>query len=54
MLIVIASRVLIQLGIAIMVFYFHNPLDVADCLVVLAELCEGCEIGVGIARGDLG
>ena len=50
----IAARVPIQLGTAIMVPYFHNPLDVADCLAALAELCEGREIGVGIARGDLG
>ena len=50
----IASRVPIQLGTAVMVPYFHNPLDVADCLAALAELCEGREIGVGIARGDLG
>ena len=50
----IAARVPIQLGTAIMVPYFHNPLDVADSLGALAELCEGREIGVGIARGDLG
>src|SRR4029079_2654133 len=37
-----------------MVPYFHNPLDGADSLAALAELCEGREIGVGIARGDLG
>jgi len=50
----IAARVPIQLGTAIMVPYFHNLLDVADSLAALAELCEGREIGVGIARGDLG
>src|SRR5947208_7786130 len=50
----IASRVPIQLGTAVMVPYFHNPLDVADCLAALAVLCEGRESGVGIARGDLG
>src|SRR5437870_3912606 len=49
----IASRVPIQLGTAVMVPYFHNPLDVADYLAALAELCEGREIGVGIARSDL-
>jgi alkanesulfonate monooxygenase SsuD/methylene tetrahydromethanopterin reductase-like flavin-dependent oxidoreductase (luciferase family) len=37
-----------------MVPYFHNPLDVADSLGALSELCEGQEISVGIARGDLG
>jgi alkanesulfonate monooxygenase SsuD/methylene tetrahydromethanopterin reductase-like flavin-dependent oxidoreductase (luciferase family) len=50
----IAARVSVQIGTAIMVPYFHHPLDVADCLGALAELCEGREIGVGIARGDLG
>src|ERR1041384_6056562 len=42
------------LGPAIVAPHFHNPLDVADSLAALAELCEGREIGVGIARGDLG
>ena len=49
----IAARVPIELGTAIMVPYFHNPLDVADCLGALAELCEGREIGVGIARAAI-
>src|SRR2546427_11863292 len=50
----IASRVPIQLGTAIMVPSFHNPLDVAHCLAALADLCEGRESGVGLARGALG
>jgi alkanesulfonate monooxygenase SsuD/methylene tetrahydromethanopterin reductase-like flavin-dependent oxidoreductase (luciferase family) len=50
----IASRVPVCLGTAIMVPYFHNPLDVADALGALSELCEGREISIGIARGDLG
>jgi alkanesulfonate monooxygenase SsuD/methylene tetrahydromethanopterin reductase-like flavin-dependent oxidoreductase (luciferase family) len=50
----IASSVPIRLGTAIMVPYFHNPLDTADSLAALSELCDGREIGVGIARGDLG
>lgn len=50
----IASQVPVHLGTAIMVPYFHNPLDVADSLGALSELCEGREISVGIARGDLG
>jgi alkanesulfonate monooxygenase SsuD/methylene tetrahydromethanopterin reductase-like flavin-dependent oxidoreductase (luciferase family) len=50
----IASHVRIRLGTAIMVPYFHNPLDVADSFGALSELCEGREICVGIARGDLG
>ena len=50
----IASHVRIRLGTAIMVPYFHNPLDMADSFGALSELCEGREICVGIARGDLG
>jgi hypothetical protein len=50
----IASQVPIRLGTAIMVPYFHNPLDVADSLGALSELCEGREISVGLAGGDLG
>jgi alkanesulfonate monooxygenase SsuD/methylene tetrahydromethanopterin reductase-like flavin-dependent oxidoreductase (luciferase family) len=50
----IASQVPVRLGTAIMVPYFHNPLDVADALGALSELCENREISVGIARGDLG
>ena len=50
----IASHVPVSFGTAVMVPYFHNPLDVADSLGALSELCEGREISVGIARGDLG
>jgi alkanesulfonate monooxygenase SsuD/methylene tetrahydromethanopterin reductase-like flavin-dependent oxidoreductase (luciferase family) len=50
----IASHVPIRLGTAIVVPYFHNPLDVADSLAALSELCDGTEISIGIARGDLG
>jgi alkanesulfonate monooxygenase SsuD/methylene tetrahydromethanopterin reductase-like flavin-dependent oxidoreductase (luciferase family) len=50
----IAARVPIRLGTAIMVPYFHNPLDVADSLAALSELQAGREISIGIARGDLG
>lgn len=50
----IAAHVPIRLGTAIMVPYFHHPLDVADSLAALSELCDGREISIGIARGDLG
>jgi alkanesulfonate monooxygenase SsuD/methylene tetrahydromethanopterin reductase-like flavin-dependent oxidoreductase (luciferase family) len=50
----IASQVPIRLGTAIMVPYFHNPLDTADSLGAFSELCDSREIDVGIARGDLG
>src|SRR5215813_7038841 len=35
----IAARVPIRLGTAIMVPYFHNPLDMADSFAALSELC---------------
>jgi alkanesulfonate monooxygenase SsuD/methylene tetrahydromethanopterin reductase-like flavin-dependent oxidoreductase (luciferase family) len=50
----IASTIPIRIGTAIMVPYFHNPLDTADSLAALSELCDGREIDIGIARGDLG
>jgi alkanesulfonate monooxygenase SsuD/methylene tetrahydromethanopterin reductase-like flavin-dependent oxidoreductase (luciferase family) len=50
----IAAHVPIRLGTAVMVPYFHNPLDIADSLGSLSELCEDQEISIGIARGDLG
>jgi alkanesulfonate monooxygenase SsuD/methylene tetrahydromethanopterin reductase-like flavin-dependent oxidoreductase (luciferase family) len=50
----VAARVPIRLGTAVMVPYFHNPLDVADALGALSELRPNEEISIGIARGDLG
>lgn len=50
----IASHVAIRIGTAITVPYFHNPLDLADSFAALSELCAEQEIGIGIARGDLG
>jgi alkanesulfonate monooxygenase SsuD/methylene tetrahydromethanopterin reductase-like flavin-dependent oxidoreductase (luciferase family) len=50
----VASRVPIRLGTAVMVPYFHNPLDIADALGALSELRPNDEISIGIARGDLG
>jgi len=50
----VAARVPIPLGTAVLVPYFHNPLDLADALGALSELRPNQEISVGIARGDLG
>jgi alkanesulfonate monooxygenase SsuD/methylene tetrahydromethanopterin reductase-like flavin-dependent oxidoreductase (luciferase family) len=50
----IAAFVPIRLGTAIMVPYFHNPLDMADSFAALSELCGNKEISIGVARGDLG
>ena len=50
----IAAEVPIRVGTAILVPYFHQPLDLAGSLGALSELCDGREICVGLARGDLG
>jgi alkanesulfonate monooxygenase SsuD/methylene tetrahydromethanopterin reductase-like flavin-dependent oxidoreductase (luciferase family) len=50
----IAAQVPVRLGTAVLVPYFHNPLDLADSLAALSELCDDREISIGIARGDLG
>jgi len=50
----VAAHVPIPLGTAVLVPYFHNPLDLADALGALSELRPNEEISVGIARGDLG
>ncbi|MGH7773845.1 MAG: LLM class flavin-dependent oxidoreductase [Candidatus Binatia bacterium] len=50
----IAAHVPIRLGTAVLVPYFHQPLDLVDSFAALSELCDGRDISVGIARGDLG
>lgn len=50
----IAAKVPVRLGTAVLVPYFHQPLDLADSFAALSELCGGREIDIGISRGDLG
>lgn len=50
----IAAAVPIRLGTAVLVPYFHQVLDLADSFAAISELCDGREISVGLARGDLG
>jgi alkanesulfonate monooxygenase SsuD/methylene tetrahydromethanopterin reductase-like flavin-dependent oxidoreductase (luciferase family) len=50
----IAAEVPIRIGTAILVPYFHHPLDLAGSFAALSDLCYGREISVGLARGDLG
>lgn len=50
----VAARVPVPLGTAVLVPYFHHPLDLADTLGALSELRPDEEISIGIARGDLG
>src|SRR5262249_23705534 len=50
----IAANVPVHIGTAILVPYFHQPLELAGALGALSELAGGREICVGIAQGDLG
>jgi len=50
----IAAQVPVRIGTAILVPYFHQPLDLAGSLGALSELTDGREVCVGIAQGDLG
>ncbi len=49
----VAAQIPIPIGTAVLVPYFHQPLDLVDSLAALSELCDGREIGVGLARGSL-
>lgn len=49
-----AASVPIHVGTAIMVPYFHHPVDQAGALITVAELAEDREVCVGMARGDIG
>jgi alkanesulfonate monooxygenase SsuD/methylene tetrahydromethanopterin reductase-like flavin-dependent oxidoreductase (luciferase family) len=50
----IAGQAQVRIGTAILVPYFHQPLDLADCFAALSELIPNEEISIGLARGDLG
>ena len=50
----VAAEVPIKLGTATIVPYFHQPLDLAAKLATLSELCQGRELSIGLAVGDLG
>ncbi len=48
----IAARVPIGVGTAVLVPYFHHPIEVVDSLASLSELSDGREVGFGLARGS--
>ncbi|HZW58413.1 MAG TPA: LLM class flavin-dependent oxidoreductase [Nitrososphaerales archaeon] len=50
----VASVVPANLGTAIIVPYFRNPIDTADAIATISELTEGRELCIGIARGSTG
>lgn len=48
----LAGAVPIDLGMAVLVPYFHNPLEVAGAAAAVNELMSGRELSLGIARGN--
>jgi alkanesulfonate monooxygenase SsuD/methylene tetrahydromethanopterin reductase-like flavin-dependent oxidoreductase (luciferase family) len=50
----IAAQIPIKVGTATIVPYFHNPITLACTLASLSDVCQGREVRVGIAIGDLG
>ena len=50
----IAAQVPIKVGTATIVPYFHNPITLACTIASLSDVCQGREVRVGIAIGDLG
>ena len=48
----LAANIPINLGTAITVQYFRNPVDVADAVATISELMDATELSVGIGRGN--
>jgi alkanesulfonate monooxygenase SsuD/methylene tetrahydromethanopterin reductase-like flavin-dependent oxidoreductase (luciferase family) len=48
----LAGAVPIDLGMAVLVPYFHNPIEVAGAAAAVNELMDGRELSLGIARGN--
>ena len=47
-----ASNIPINLGTAVTVQYFRNPVDLADSVAAISEIMDGDEFSVGLARGN--
>ena len=47
-----AANITINLGTAVTVQYFRNPVDVADSVATISEIMDGDELSIGIARGN--
>lgn len=48
----LAARVPVKLGTAVMVPYFHNPVEAASSLATISELMQGTELSIGLGRGN--
>ena len=49
---VLASNVPVDLGTAVTVQYFRNPVDVADSAAAISEIMEDRELAIGLGRGN--
>ena len=48
----LATTARVNLGTAVLVPYFHNPVHTADAIASISELMEGRELSIGLARGN--
>ena len=48
----LAANIPINLGTAIAVQYFRNPVDLADSVAAISEIMDGEELSIGLARGN--
>ena len=48
----LAANIPINLGTAVTVQYFRNPVDVADAVAAISEMMGGAELNIGLARGN--
>ena len=48
----LACNLKINLGTAVTVQYFRNPVDLADMVATISELMEGQELSIGLGRGN--
>ena len=47
-----AASVPVNLGTAVTVQYFRNPVDVADSAAAITEMMDGRELAIGLGRGN--
>ena len=48
----LAVQVPVRLGSAVLVQFFRNPVDVAGATAAIAEIMDGRELSIGMARGN--
>jgi alkanesulfonate monooxygenase SsuD/methylene tetrahydromethanopterin reductase-like flavin-dependent oxidoreductase (luciferase family) len=48
----LAANIPINLGTALTVQYFRNPVDAADSIAAIGEMMDGTELSIGLGRGN--